>query len=91
MSLSGAEVPRWAKGVRLHEDAARGRWVILAPERVFEPDETALVVLRLVDGRRSVDAIVDTLIQRFGAPRPVIAADVLALFDDLVERKVLAA
>jgi coenzyme PQQ biosynthesis protein PqqD len=47
--------------VKLREDKARGRWVVLAPERMFVPDETALEVLRLVDGARSVDAIVDAL------------------------------
>ena len=43
---------------------------------MFVPDETALEVLRLVDGARSVDAIVDELAASFDAPREEIAGDV---------------
>ncbi|HYZ32662.1 MAG TPA: pyrroloquinoline quinone biosynthesis peptide chaperone PqqD, partial [Crenalkalicoccus sp.] len=59
--IPGSAVPRLPRGVRLREDAARGRWVLLAPERMLVPDETALAVLRLVDGVRTLDAILDTL------------------------------
>ncbi|WP_372622829.1 pyrroloquinoline quinone biosynthesis peptide chaperone PqqD [Falsiroseomonas sp.] len=83
--------PRFAPGVRLHHDKARERWVVMAPERMFVPDETALEVLRLVDGARDVDAIVDALAARFEAPRDVIAADVLAMLDDLIARGALLA
>jgi len=30
--------PRLPRGVRLREDRVRGRWVLLAPERIFEID-----------------------------------------------------
>lgn len=83
--------PRFAPGVRLHHDAARARWVVMAPERMFVPDETALEVLRLVDGARDLDAIVDALAARFAAPREEIAEDVRAMLDDLVARGALAA
>jgi pyrroloquinoline quinone biosynthesis protein D len=46
-------------------------------------------VLRLVDGDRSADAIVDELSAQYEAPREVIAGDVLAMLRDLVEKKVL--
>lgn len=82
--------PRFAPGVRLHHDKARERWVVMAPERMFVPDETALEVLRLVDGARDVDAIVDALAAAFDAPRGEIAADVRAMLDDLVVRGALA-
>ena len=81
--------PRFAPGVRLHHDKARARWVVMAPERMFVPDETALEVLRLVDGARDVEAIVDALAVAFDAPRDVIAADVRAMLDDLVSRGAL--
>jgi pyrroloquinoline quinone biosynthesis protein D len=81
--------PRFAPGVRLHHDKARERWVVMAPERMFVPDETALEVLRLVDGARDVDAIIDALAARFDAPRDVIAADVRAMLDDLATRGAL--
>jgi pyrroloquinoline quinone biosynthesis protein D len=81
--------PRFAPGVRLHHDAARERWVVMAPERMFVPDETALEVLRLVDGTRDTEAIVDALAAKFAAPREVIATDVRAMLDDLVARGAL--
>lgn len=84
-------IPRFAGGVRLHHDRARERWVVMAPERMFVPDETALEVLQLVDGARDVDAIVDALAAKFDAPRDVIAADVRAMIDDLLARGALSA
>ncbi|MCU0944205.1 MAG: pyrroloquinoline quinone biosynthesis peptide chaperone PqqD [Rubritepida sp.] len=83
--------PRFAPGVRLHEDKARGRWIVMAPERMFVPDETALEVLRLVDGVRDEAAIVDALAAKFDAPREVIAEDVGAMLRDLVGRGALVA
>ncbi|NMJ40843.1 pyrroloquinoline quinone biosynthesis peptide chaperone PqqD [Roseomonas sp. JC162] len=81
--------PRFAPGVRLHHDRARARWIVLAPERMFVPDDTALAILRLVDGVRDVDAIVDDLAQQYAAPRDVIATDVRAMVEDLVARGAL--
>ena len=75
--------PRFAPGTRLHHDRARDRWVVMAPERMFVPDETALEVLRLIDGARDADAIIDSLAAKFDAPREVIAADVQAMLADL--------
>jgi pyrroloquinoline quinone biosynthesis protein D len=80
----------FAPGVRLHHDRARDRWVVMAPERMFLPDDTALEVLRLVDGTRDEAAIVDTLAARFDAPRDVIADDVRAMLADLAEKGVFA-
>ncbi|WP_137180590.1 pyrroloquinoline quinone biosynthesis peptide chaperone PqqD [Roseomonas sp. AR75] len=82
-------IPRLARGVKLREDAARGRWVVLAPERMFVPDEIALEVLRLLDGARSLDAVVEELAARFAAPREEIAADVAELLADLAARGIV--
>lgn len=88
--MTGADaVFRFMRGVRLRHDATRDLWVVLAPERAFLPDGPALAVLQLVDGVRSLGAIVDTLAASFEAPRTVIEADVAELVRDLVERGVL--
>jgi len=89
--ITASSVPRLARGMKLREDAARGRWVVLGPERLFIPDETALEVLRLLDGVRSVDAMVDDLAARYAAPREEIAADVLALLQELAGKGVVTA
>lgn len=82
--------PKFRPGVRLHHDALRDRWVVMAPERMFVPDEIALEVLRLVDGARDLDAIIDTLAQKFAAPREEIAGDVTAMLGDLSAKGVVA-
>ena len=76
-------VPRFAPGVRLKFDEARACWVLLAPERVLMPDETALEILRRCDGEASLAAIIDALAADYDVERSVIAADVLALVADL--------
>jgi pyrroloquinoline quinone biosynthesis protein D len=82
-------IPSFAPGIRMREDKVRGGWVVLAPERLFMPDEHALAVLQLVDGTRTVGAIVDDLAARYNAARGVIATDVVAMLQDLTARGVV--
>lgn len=81
-----AAVPTFRRGVKFRFDAVRNAWVLLAPEKLFMPDETAVEILKLVDGTRSIDAIVDDLAARFDAPREMIAADVAETFANLSTR-----
>ncbi len=81
-----AAVPTFRRGVKFRFDAVRNAWVLLAPEKLFMPDETAVEILKLVDGTRSIDAIVDDLAARFDAPREMIAEDVAATFANLSTR-----
>ncbi|MBC9178190.1 pyrroloquinoline quinone biosynthesis peptide chaperone PqqD [Pseudoroseomonas ludipueritiae] len=90
MSTLGAESRlRLARGTRLRQDSARDRWVVLAPERMFIPDPTALEVLRLLDGLRSVAQIAEELASRYAAPREVIEADILPLLQELSDKGVV--
>ena len=82
-------VPAFGPGVRLREDAVRGGWVVLAPERLFMPDDHALAVLQLVDGARNMGAIIDELAARFDAPRDLIAGDVATMLQDLAGKGVI--
>jgi pyrroloquinoline quinone biosynthesis protein D len=77
-----AIVPACAPGVRMREDKVRGGWVVLAPERLFMPDEHAVEVLKLVDGTRTIGGIIDELAARYDAARDLIATDVLAMLHD---------
>jgi pyrroloquinoline quinone biosynthesis protein D len=76
---------------RLRHDAARDRWVILAPERIFEPDAIAVAVLRLCDGARSVEDIAAALGHSYDADRAHILADILPMLQDLVDKGVIEA
>lgn len=89
MALSITDVPRLPRGVRLRFDGARNAHVLLAPERAFDLDAIAASVLEMVDGQRSVGAIVNALAERFGEDRGVIEGDVVAMLDDLVTKRVV--
>ncbi len=81
--MSEQAVPSFRRGVKFRFDEVRSAWVLLAPEKLFLPDETAVEILKLVDGQRSIAAIVDDLAARFNAPRELIATDVVATIGDL--------
>jgi pyrroloquinoline quinone biosynthesis protein D len=85
-----ARIPAFRRGVKFRFDAVRDAWIVLAPERLFLPDEPAVEVLKLVDGARSLGAIVDDLCTRFDAPRDVVLADVAAMAQDLADKGVLS-
>ena len=72
--------------VTFRHDPIRDRWVILAPERLLLPDDIAVTVLQLMDGTRTVAAIIDHLAAEYNAPRDDIAADVVTLLQDLVDK-----
>ncbi|HLZ67911.1 MAG TPA: pyrroloquinoline quinone biosynthesis peptide chaperone PqqD [Aliidongia sp.] len=79
-------VPTLGRGVKFRFDDVRQSWVLLAPERLFVPDEQAVEILKLVDGVRSLGAIVDDLAERFKAPRELIQRDVSAMLGDLADK-----
>jgi pyrroloquinoline quinone biosynthesis protein D len=88
-AIASTAVLSFAPHVRFRFDKTRKAWVVLAPERLLLPDEQAVEILRLIDGERDVDAIIDDLARRFDAPRDVIAGDVLPMLQDLVDKRVL--
>lgn len=83
MMLTPDSIPHLPRHVRLRFDKARGLWVLLAPERVLVPDETAVEVLQLCDGARSIAAIAGELAQKYDAPAEVIVQDVTGMLADL--------
>ena len=88
-SVDSGVVLRFAPHVRFRFDETRQAWVVLAPERLLLPDEQAVEILQLIDGERAVDSIIDELVRRYEAPREVIAADVVKMLQDLVDKQVL--
>lgn len=75
--------------VRLQFNQAREQWIVQAPERVLMPDEIAVSVLKLCDGKTSVEEIAETLAREYQAPREVVEADVLEMLKDLVEKGIV--
>jgi pyrroloquinoline quinone biosynthesis protein D len=78
--------PILSRHAKLKFDETRKVWVILAPERVLAPDETAVEVLQLCDGVRDVAALVDQLAAKYAAPREAILTDVIAMLQDLADK-----
>jgi pyrroloquinoline quinone biosynthesis protein D len=91
IDLDPASRPHLPRGVRLRRDEARGRWTLLAPERIFEVDATAAAVLQLCDGERDLAAIIAELAVRYNAPPTVIEKDVVKMLGDLRAKRVLEA
>ena len=77
--------------MKLRHDAGRGRWILLAPERVLTPDQTAVAALKLCDGKRTLEEIVEALAKEYSAPADVIRADVLDLLQGLADKGYLKA
>jgi len=81
-----ARTPSFRPGVKFRFDSVRDAWVLLAPEKLFLLDEIGVEILKLVDGTRSIDGIIDDLAARFTAPRAEIARDVVGALEDLSAR-----
>jgi pyrroloquinoline quinone biosynthesis protein D len=80
--------PRLPRGVRLREDKIRKRWVLLAPERIFEVDAIGVAILQRCDGR-GLDEMVRDLSKSFDAPEDAIRPDVIAFVKGFAEKRVL--
>ena len=86
ISASEASRPVLPRHTKLKFDETRQVWVILAPERVLAPDEIAVEVLKLCDGVRSVEQMVDHLAEKYAAERGAILTDVIAMLQDLADK-----
>jgi len=83
-AITAESRPRLRPGVRLVFDATRGTRVLLYPEGVLVPNETAAEVLARCDGAASVARISAQLAEEYDGVEP---GDVLALLGRLAERR----
>ena len=81
--------PRLPRGVRLRHDRARDRFVLLAPERIFEIDDIGREILERCDGATTARAIADALAANYGAPVEEVRVDVEAFLRDFAEKRVI--
>jgi len=80
-------VPKLPRHAKLRFDNARDKWIILAPERVFELDDIAYEVISRCNGDRSVGLVVDELCEKFEqVSRDVILGDVTSMLQDLADK-----
>lgn len=88
-TITEESVPRLPRHVKFRFDQAREAWVVLAPEKVFMPDEIAVEVLKRCDGDTTLKDIIDDLARTFEAERDVVAADVVAMLQDLADKGII--
>ena len=80
-------VPKLPRHAKLRFDKARDKWIILAPERVFELDDIAYEVISRCNGDRSVGHVVVELCEKFEqVSRDVILGDVTSMLQDLADK-----
>lgn len=82
--------PRLQPKARLRWDEVGKRYMLVFPEAALMLNDTAPEILKLCDGARTVEGIVDCLVERFtGADRVVIEADVIGFLTRLKARGLL--
>ena len=79
--------PRLASKARLRWDNVEKRQMLVFPEAAMLLNESATAILKLCDGERQIEQIVDALVEQFvGAERGVITNEVTALLTRLQAR-----
>jgi pyrroloquinoline quinone biosynthesis protein D len=82
-------VPRLPRHVKFRFDQARDAWVVLAPEKVFMPDEIAVEILKRCNGSTTLRDIIDDLAKTFEAERDMVASDVVTMLQDLADKGII--
>lgn len=77
--------PRFAKGVKLRHDRD-GSVMLLVPEGALVLNPSAAAGLEMIDGRCSLDEIVNAVIERFEVSADRARTDLTDLFTRLAER-----
>ncbi|MBS0234790.1 MAG: pyrroloquinoline quinone biosynthesis peptide chaperone PqqD [Proteobacteria bacterium] len=86
-----ASKPALPPHIKLRHDPGRGRWHVLAPERVFEPDPISIEILKRCDGATSVEEIATELAKDYNAPLQEILADTISMLQELSDKGVIKA
>lgn len=85
--LEKNDIPKLPRHAKLRYDQARKKWIINAPERVFELDDIAGEIMQLVDGVLSIEKIVEKLLKKFTeAPKEEVSLDVISMLQSLADK-----
>lgn len=88
--IAPAARPALAAKARLRFDKASGGYMLVYPERGLALNPTAASILKLCDGERTVDGIVEQLQVEYTArPAPELRQDVLEFLDEMARRGLL--
>ncbi len=89
MRVNDQSVPQLVRHARLRHDKVRDRWVLMSPEQVLMPDDTAVAILQKLDGTRTVTDVVTALATEYDAPADMVRADTLAFLQQLADLHLL--
>ncbi len=89
MRVDDQWVLQLVRHARLRHDKVRDRWVLMSPEQVLMPDDTAVAILQKLDGRRTVAEIAAALAVEYNAPIDLLQADTLAFLQQLADLHLL--
>ena len=91
MRSIGAETrPALASKARLRWDEREGKYLLLSPERGLLLNPSAAAIIKRLDGKHSLAAIVDALCAEFaGAERATVEREVHSLLNELFGRGLL--
>ncbi len=82
--------PRLSPKARLRWDEVEKRYMLVFPEAALMLNQTAPEILKLCDGERTIEQIIDALAQRFsGVDRQVIEDDVIGFLTRIKARGLL--
>ena len=84
--VAPTSVPRLPHHVRIQFDPVRQAHAVLAPEKVFWPNEIGLDILRRCDGRANVEAIIADLAVVYDASQEELAGDVCAFLQEWADK-----
>ena len=90
MSIDDAWKPRLAARARLKFDPIANQEMLLFPEAALALNETGAAIVRLCDGSRSTNEIVDQLSKKYGNPdRDALMREVMDFLDTIRARGLL--
>lgn len=75
--------------VRIRFDELRQRHVVMAPEKLFWPDEIGVAILGKCDGEKSLAQIAALLAEEYDAPYEIIFNDVLEFVQEWSDKLLL--
>jgi len=89
--LTGQSRPSLTRKARLIRDTIDNCWMLIYPERGLQLNDSASSILRLCDGKSTLDEIVDTLcLAHRGVTRVTMFKDVRSLLLQLAQRSLIA-
>ena len=90
MSAKDAWRPRLASRARLKFDPIAQQEMLLFPEAALALNETGAAIVRLCDGARSINEIIDQLSETYGdADRDALTREVIDFLDTIRARGLL--